>query len=258
MRYRRCILPRSLRVLFLLLQWVTLPVICQAQKEPADSILDLGSLHKAKDAKGPMESRVAAAIALNRETFSYPAMFSDYIGYQLDDYPDANVLVLPAGTKIKGNLQLDWDADWLRGKRIVAIDCQGDLSVDGNIVNDMLEGGPLLFVGGSLKVHNLKKGGASIIILGDLKADGWVIGEYNDGVMRIGGDLEAKAFLLLDHDGFVRGETRARELNGEEISNWQKILVAEVFDQPEDSDSWPDVERIWARLIEDLAVFRKP
>lgn len=258
MRHCRSHLPKSLGVVCCLLICLVFPAIGHAQKATEEPILNLGSLRKAKDAKGPMVSRVAAAIPHDPDTYSYPASFSEYIGYQLDDYPEAHVLVLPAGTKIKGDLELDWDADWLRGKRIVGIDCLGDLSVDGNIVNEMLEGGPLLFVGGTLKVHNLKKGGASIIVLGDLRADGWVIGEYNDGVMRIGGDLEAKAFMLLDHDGFVRGEIRARELNGEEIVDWQKILVAEAFDQPEDLDSWPDVDRIWARLREDLAVFRKP
>ncbi len=226
---------------------------------PGTDPLSLGALHRAKDVQKSLMARVAAAIPHDPASHSYPAEFSEFVSNQLEYYPNNQVLVLPHGTRLAADLELDWSTEWVHRNNIVAVVCEGDLTIDGNVVNHTLEGGPMLFVDGQLRAHHVKKGGASFILLGDVHAEGWVIGEYNDGVIRIGGDLEAQVFLLNEHDGYVRGENRARILTEEKIGGkWGEALLPEVLDDPDDPLSWPNVDRIWARLVKGLPVLLQP
>ncbi len=114
---------------------------------------------------------------------------------------------------------------------------------NGDVLNRALESGVLLLVDGDLTANNVIKAGATIIVLGSVRASGLVIGQYNDGVLRVGGDLDASAFLLFDHDGFVRGETRARRFTDDDGA-WHDVLVPALFEDEEEFH--PDVSRIWA------------
>jgi hypothetical protein len=128
----------------------------------------------------------------------------------------------------------------------------GDLTVEGDIINRTLEGGPLLFVGGNLATNNLIKAGAPIVVLEELRANGLVVGEYNDGTMRIGGDLTAEAYLLLDHDGFVRGSINASTYSDEE-NEWREVLCDAVFES--DDEDYPDVDLIYAAQKAGMKIF---
>jgi hypothetical protein len=217
--------------------------------KPVD-LTTLGKLHSASELQKKMEEMIFAKIP-NEE---YPKSFSEYVGYQLADYPDSNVLVLDKDTHVDGDIELDWSADWARKNNIRAIACMGDLSVSGTIRNRTLEGGPMLFVGGNLRAANLLKSGATVIVLGDVTADGIVIGEYNDGVMRIYGNLTAQFYMLLDHDGDVRGEVRAHELNDDD-GEYRDTLVDSVF--LGEDESWPDVDLVWAHLSAGREILRE-
>jgi hypothetical protein len=153
---------------------------------------------------------------------------------------------------LTGLLILDWQEQWVEQNKVIAVCCLGDLIVEGDIVNRTLEGGPLLFVGGNLRVDNLVKAGAPVVVLGDVEANGLVIGEYNDGTMRIGGDLTAKAYLLLDHDGFVRGNTYAPMYSDEE-NEWREVLSDSVF--PSEDEDYPEVDLIYAAQKAGMKIF---
>lgn len=187
---------------------------------------------------------------LVKETFErdgskYPASFSEFIEYQLEEEPEHKVLVLPPGTHINGDLLLDWRIDWVEKGGIYAVATVGDLYVDGDILNRTLEGGPMLFVGGNLKVNNLIKAGAPVIVLGNVEASGIVVGEYNDGVMRIKGDLTAQGFFLLDHDASVNGKVSAVVLNEWDGFDWWEQVFPELFDSEDESS--PNVDLLWAQ-----------
>lgn len=203
-----------------------------------------GSLEKPDVVLSKIEERIKEKIEYNPDKYSYPENFAEFARAQLKHYPKLNVLTLPAGTTIDKDLCLDWEEDWIEKNKIIAIVCDGDLIVKGDIVNRTLEGGVMLFVAGDLEAENIFKAGATVMVLGNVKADGLVIGEYNDGVTRIGGDLEAEAFLLFDHDGFVRGDIRATYNNDHEDGDWRSLLKPELFD--DEADDYPNVGKIWA------------
>ena len=206
--------------------------------------LPLGRLSEAKSMLEPLQEKIRGKIKLDPERYSYPENFAEFVRAQLGYYPEGSVLILPAGTVIDGNLVLDWEEDWVQEKSICAIACEGDLTVKGDVVNQVLEGGVLLFVEGDLEAENVVKAGATLMVLGNLNAAGLVIGNYNDGVIRIGGNLRAEAFLLFDHDGCALGEISARQ-HSDEDTDWAETFVPEVFD--EEDDYHPNVERVLAR-----------
>ena len=148
-----------------------------------------------------------------------------------------NALVLPAGTKINGDLILESFAPWAEINKIATIVCRGNLEIAGDILNKTLEHGPMLFVEGNLIVNSLYKAGSTVIVLGDLQASELVIAEYNDGVLRVAGDLQAAALLALDHDCYVAGETKALYLSSDECS-LREHLCEDVFS--DDSEDDPD------------------
>lgn len=212
----------------------------------------LGELVSTEKINSQIYKLIEEKIALDPDKNSYPLSFSEPVRFQLQDNAKGKVLVLPNNCVLTGLLVLDWQESWVQHNQVMAICCLGDLIVNGDIVNRTLEGGPLLFVGGNLRVDNLVKAGAPAVVLGDVEADGLVIGEYNDGTMRIGGDLTAQAYLLLDHDGFVRGHTNALQFSDDE-NEWREVLSAAVF--PSEDEDYPDVDLIYAAHKTGMKVF---
>jgi hypothetical protein len=187
----------------------------------------------------------------------YPASFTEFVDAQVKDFKRSDkqnkILVLPAGTHLDATLKLDWDTDWVKDKGIVAVYCPGDLTVDGDLLNRNINSGPLLVVGGNLKVDNLVSGGARFLIVGNVNASGLAIGDYNDGVCRVGGDLTAKTLILLDHDFGIYGKTHAHTVDWNEDS-LPDVLVKEVF-----SDNDPEevsVDKLLKRQHSGLAILR--
>lgn len=212
----------------------------------------LGELVAVADIDTEIYKLIEEKIAFDPDKNSYPLSFSEPVRFQLQAYTKEKVLVLPNNCDLTGLLILDWQEHWVQQNQVIAVCCLGDLIVDGDIVNRTLEGGPLLFVGGNLKVDNLVKAGAPIVVLGDVEAKGLVIGEYNDGTMRIGGDLTANAYLLLDHDGFVRGNTNA-PMYSDEDSEWREVLTASLF--PSEDEDYPEVDLIYAAQKSGMKIF---
>lgn len=176
-----------------------------------------------------------------------------WIVRHVDVYPDGQVLTLPAGTHLSGDLELEWDADWVRRNGIVCIACEGDLTVDGDLLNFNGDGGPVLGVARGLRVRNLIKGGSKVVVLGDLEASGLVVCNYNHGLLRVGGDLSAQAYIVMDQSQHVGGEIHAPVLDEDEI-DLRDQLVPELF-RTEDDVS-PEVEWLWARQRAGLPVLK--
>ncbi|HET9225992.1 MAG TPA: hypothetical protein VFR31_04955, partial [Thermoanaerobaculia bacterium] len=215
--------------------------------------VSFGTLSPAEEVKPRLLEMIAAAVPHDPASFSYPEMYAQNVRYSLQS-PDSPVLVLPPGTHLSGDLELDWESDWIQSEWVAGVVCEGDLTVDGDVLNRNLDTGPLLFVGGTLRVRNLIKSGSPVIVLGDVEASGMVIGEYNHGSIHIRGDLRALLFILLDHAGFVHGKTHAREVG--RFDNPRDILVPEVFEDPYEDYPFPEVDWLWARQRAGLPVLK--
>ena len=211
-----------------------------------------------------MLERINTEITHDPARGHYPESFAEFVRYQFERRTDRKVLVLPAGATLGGDLTLDWTSDWVRNNKVVAMFAEGDLRVDGDITNRVLEGGPLLLVAGELKVNNLIKAGSSVLVLGDLNAKGLVVAEYNDGGMRVHGDLIAAAYILLDHDGSVDGQVRAPAFDDREDAA-REFFVDAVLEndagEDEDLDSediefWPEVDLLYRFHREGKSVLR--
>lgn len=195
-----------------------------------------------------LATRIRALI--NGRNLEYPEAFSEWIDHALGVAPNGMALVLEPGSVIEGDLMLDWNDDFRR-RGISAVVNLGDLMVRGAILNADLDGGPLLFVGGDLAAARMDKGGANVVVLGALRTAGPVLCEYNHGVLRVGGDLDCEALIVLDHDALVLGQLRAPRIDWED-GELREQLVPEVFDDP-DSDL-PNGELLRARLAAGLSV----
>jgi hypothetical protein len=149
------------------------------------------------------------------------------------------------GTHLRGDLELEWShgVEWIDQNGIVGIACEGDLTVDGDVLNWTVDWGPMLFVRGNLTLRNLIKGGSSMMVLGSVEASGLVVGDYNHASLRIAGDVSAHAYILLDHYGYVGGELKAPAMNDRD-DDMQDLVVPRAF-----ADEWdmsPEPKLLWA------------
>lgn len=115
-----------------------------------------------------------------------------------DEYDRSGILLLPDGAKINGDLRLDYDAASYSAQTYRGIIALGDLKVAGDILNDNTDGGPFLVVLGALSVRHIIKGGAPIIVGGQLSATGTIYCEYNHGSFRAWGGSSASGIVIDD------------------------------------------------------------
>lgn len=188
----------------------------------------LGKLLTVEQADPEIFKLIKEKMELNPKKNSYPRSFIDVISCHFEASAEEKILVLDSKKTLEGLLILDWEEAWIRQNKIMAVCCLDDLTIKGDVINRTLDNGPLLFVAGNLKIDNVIKAGAPVMVLGDVEADGLVVGEYNHGCMHIGGDLSAQAYLLLDHHGVVRGDINAFK-HSDEDGEWREVLSASVF-----------------------------
>jgi hypothetical protein len=210
------------------------------------SLLDLGAVRDLDDLVADLKRRIAA------RNFAEPRVFEKAAEQILVDFPLNRALVLPAGTVIQGDLQIDYDG--LAEHNIGTIAALGDLLVRGRILNEDSDGGPFFFVDGSVSSTDVVKGGASFTILGSLRSSGLVFCDYNHGQLLVAGDIDTPALIINDQEVEVGGRITGRVIS-EETGDMRAQLVAEVFADPDDpEDDWPDIHLVRERLAAGLPV----
>ncbi|MBI1321808.1 hypothetical protein GC170_01275 [bacterium] len=215
----------------------------------ATALIMLGTIVDAATVKADLEKTIAS------RKLEYPGSYTECVSYAFEEPAKQKALVLPQGTVIKGDLLLDWSKAFSE-KNIVAIVAEGDLTIEGALINENLDGGPFLFVKGDLKAKRIDKGGAYVIVLGDVQASGPVLCEYNHGGLRVAGDLKSEWLLNVDHDVIVFGKTHGGSLNGDE-DDLRESLVPEVFADDDPDTIWPECDIIRKRIAAGMPVLKK-
>ncbi len=214
------------------------------------SLIELGQIVSLAEAAAAFERCVAAREFFDPEPLR---IWADRIRV---DEPGGTALMLPAGTVIPGDLELDYGNDDIEAHRIGSIVALGDLTVDGRLLNLDADGGPFLLVGGTLKTKEILKGGAAVVVLGGLSAEGTIFCDYCHGSMQVCGDVSAPLLLLNDHEIAVTGAIHGRTVSNE-TCELRDVLVPEVFFDPDDDeDEWPEGGLIAERLLAGLPVIR--
>ena len=214
-----------------------------------------GRLALAEELIEPLSKQIESVVPFEPERSSYPEYFREFVHNHLERYRKHQMLLLPGGTTLEGDLELDFNAEWIAAKRMAGLACDGDLTISGDLYNRTLSFGPLLFVSGDLRVQNVIKAGAPVIVMGNLHATGIVIGEYNDGVLRIAGNLRSQAYFLFDHDGYVMQQVEGPSLSSDEDDGrWREVLVDAVFEN--ERDDAPDPNLLWLRSRSGMTVLR--
>lgn len=217
----------------------------------ATALLMLGTIIDAATVKSDLEKTIAS------KKLEYPGSYRENVNFAFDQPAKQKALVLPPGTVIKGDLVLDWSQAF-SDKNIVAIVAQGDLTIEGALINDNLDGGPYLFVSGNLKARRIDKGGAFVTVLGNVDVSGPILCEYNHGCLRVAGDLKCEWLLNLDHDVSVSGKTHGVSLNGDS-DDLRQALVPEIFADDDPDTIWPEGDLVRKRIAAGLPLLkRKP
>lgn len=114
----------------------------------------------------------------------------------------SRLLHLPAGAHVQGSLTWDHGADAPDKAtcRVDALVIEGDLELEGDLLNLDGDCGPSLLVLGHVRARSFVHGGGVWVIEGDVKVDQVVLGHYNHGQCRIGGDVRAAVLMNDDHD----------------------------------------------------------
>lgn len=193
-------------------------------------------------ARDELCAQVAATVVGRKDGISAPS-FLNRVHWALPPETQDKVLKLPAGARLCGDLKLDRNADWSIRGGFAGIMCAGDLTIDGDILNRDRDNGPMLFVAGTLRVTNLLKRGAPIVVLGNLEVSGIVMVEYNHGWLAVWGDLSAELVIKDDHDLLVGGTDHATRLSSHHV-DLPDVLAPELFEDEE--DTWPSLDRVWS------------
>ena len=120
-------------------------------------------------------------------------------------YFDSNsVMRVYQGDQIwDGDLAMDdyekWSLDISSGDNAFGMIIDGNLTINGNLINRAIDSGLLLLVNGNLKSKHINKGGSCFIITGNCDIDGVIIGEYPNGTLCVMGETKAQYLFDLNH-----------------------------------------------------------
>lgn len=154
-------------------------------------------------------------------------------------------------------------------RKIKAICWNGDLTIDGDLIDDDWEALPVLIVAGNLSVRNWLRGGMIGFIGGSVFASGFIIGHYNDSALFVGGDLRAAGYIpcakpyrdlpdVAPHQ--IAGGIDARTLDGLDDSiDLTSVFVDDVLEEAADAEEsrWIDPQLIFERVSAGLPVWKK-
>lgn len=125
----------------------------------------------------------------------------------------------------KNGLHFDGDLDLsvfvIIGISNVGLIVEGDITVTGLLLAEMN-----MTVFGNVKAKSLFKEMSHVVIRGDLAVEQTVWGEYNDGMLKVTGNVSGEVWLSNDQDMHAEGELKMKslytynDLDGSSIPDW--------------------------------------
>lgn len=176
------------------------------------------------------------------ETFDY-----------FEDWDDEDFfLVAKEDVNFEGNFYLDLYEDkekkWLakvlnlsikkvEETRIEGILINGNLSVNGSIINAEGDYGPFVFVSGNINCQSLLLGGANVQINGNIIAKEVVMTYYNHGSFNCAGVIDSHVFIVTDHNTTFEDRKnqlfyyndRANDMDSENECEYDEVTGDEVI-----------------------------
>jgi hypothetical protein len=141
-------------------------------------------------------------------------------------------LVAEGEVYVDGHLHLDWKAGFTDSEKHAAwreqyrlqtppsgdygirgIIINGNLTINGSLINDNSNDGPFLLVTGNLTAWNAVAGGAYIRVYGNADIEEVTYSHYNDGSFHIEGNLTTTICISDDHDFSAKHITAKYDYN---------------------------------------------
>lgn len=146
----------------------------------------------------------------------YPFLIEDEKFDYFDDWENEDFfLIAEEDVNFEGNFYLDLYEDkekkWLANVlnlpakkveeiRIEGVLINGNLSVNGSIINAEGDYGPYVFINGNIICQSLLLGGANVEIKGNIEAKEVVMTYYNHGSFNCTGLIDSPVFIVNDHN----------------------------------------------------------
>jgi hypothetical protein len=155
---------------------------------------------------------------------------------------------------------------WYSERQIHFLIWQGDLVIDGDLIDDDFENLPLLIVRGNLTVRNWLRGGMPGFVAGDVRAAGFIIGHYNDSVLFVGGALTATGYVpcvkpfpdypeVVPHQIAGKVDARLFDVASASPADVKAAFVDDVLVE-EGEDTWVDERAVIHQFRDGLPVWR--
>lgn len=101
--------------------------------------------------------------------------------------------------------------EWMWRDKIAGLVVDGDMIIDGNLEDNSFDGvAAFVLARGDLRAKSITLGGAEVVVMGDVQAQGPVFNSYGSGRLEVGGSLQATHLITDDHATVVDGATPAR------------------------------------------------
>ena len=136
---------------------------------------------------------------------------------------------------------LRWQGDFDL-ERIAELGLHAGVVVDGNVevsgvFSQLTSTYPgFTLVSGDVRAASFGHGDSHMHVLGDVRVDNIVYGEYNDGSLRIGGSVFGRVFISADHSMHAAGDYHLPVCDWNMEENWSGCLHPDQFEWDEEED----------------------
>jgi hypothetical protein len=138
------------------------------------------------------------------------------------------VLLLPAGAVISGDLVLDWPHAAYEGRPYRGVVSEGDLTVTGDILNETGDAGAFLVALGALRVRRILQSTMTLVATGPITASDRICCELSHGSLRAYGGLRARELVIGDERLDVAGSPDALKLVLMDVEA-SELLLPDLF-----------------------------
>jgi hypothetical protein len=142
-----------------------------------------------------------------------------------------DVLLLPDGAVIRGDLQLDCPEATLLGRPYRGVVAAGSLLVTGDILNETCDPGIFLVALGALSARCIEQTAMTLVAAGPIAASDRITCDLSRGSLRAYGGLQARELVIADERLSVPGSDDALQLVLMDVDA-AELLLPDLFYEP--------------------------